>query len=617
MHQNTWESRPMGTLLRIIRYVSGNWHLFIISVVGMLLSVVVTVQIPLLTKDAIDNALPLLMNENTTELGQSQLLSLSVGIVGLTVIAGILFFVRRYANTYFSQKVVYDIRNDIFAALQTQSFAFYDKVRTGQLIARVTTDIDRIRMFLGWHLTFLINSIFLLSATIYAMLAMALDLTLLLLLLLPPLFLTFYFFGKRIRPLFQQMREQYGSLTSVLHENITGIRVVRAFAREDFEINRFQRENDKYFKTTLASVRVRAFFIPLMAFLIGLGTIVIFWFGGSEVINGTLTIGALVAFNAYLAMLVMPMRFLGFFISGYQLSMTAGDRVFGIMDAEPEIKEKPNAATLPELQGHVRFEKVSFSYEKDKQILKNINLEAKPGENVALLGATGSGKSTIIRLIPRFYDVTSGKITVDDYDIRDVKLKSLREQIGIVSQETFLFTMSIKENIAYGNPKATMKEITNAAKTARAHEFISILPESYDTRVGERGVTLSGGQQQRIAIARALLSNPKILILDDSTSSVDVDTEYEIQQALQALLKNRTTFVITQRVSTIRNADKIIVLENGEIAEEGTHETLMEKKGPYYRIYQTLQEDRKPTTEAQTSQKSPTQKGLRRRKDEK
>lgn len=613
MHQNTWESRPMGTLLRIIRYVSGNWHLFLISVVGMLLSVVITVQIPLLTKDAIDKALPLLMDENTTELGQSHLLSLSVGIVGLTVIAGVLFFVRRYANTYFSQKVVYDIRNDIFAALQTQSFAFYDKVRTGQLLAKVTTDIDRIRMFLGWHLTFLINSVFLLSATVYAMLSMALGLTLLLLLLLPPLFFTFYFFGKKIRPLFQQMREQYGGLTSVLHENITGIRVVRAFAREDFEIGRFQRENDIYFKTTLASVRVRAFFIPLMAFLIGLGTIVIFWFGGSGVISGALTIGALVAFNAYLAMLVMPMRFLGFFVSGYQLSMAAGDRVFEIMDAEPAIKEKPNATTLPKLQGRVKFEKVSFSYEKDKQILKNIDLEAKPGENVALLGATGSGKSTIIRLIPRFYDVTSGRITVDDYDIRDVKLKSLREQIGIVSQETFLFTMSIKENIAYGNPRATMKEITDAAKTARAHEFISILPEGYDTRVGERGVTLSGGQQQRIAIARALLSNPKILILDDSTSSVDVDTEYEIQQALQALLKNRTTFVITQRVSTIRNADKIVVLEDGEIAEEGSHETLMARKGPYYRTYQTLHEDRKPTSEAETNQKSSTQKGLRRR----
>lgn len=598
----------MGTFTRIIRYVSGNWHLFLISVVCMVISVIVTVQIPFLTKDAIDNALPLLTNDATVELGKSRLLVLSVEIVGLTIIVGILFFVRRYVNTYFSQKVAYDIRNDIFAALQNQSFAFYDKIHTGQLLAKVTTDIDRIRGFLGWQLTFLINSTFLLVAALYSMSAMDLSLTTLLLLLMPPLFLAFYYFGKKIRPLFQQMREQYGNLTSVLHENMTGIRVVRAFAREDFERRRFKSENDKYFKTTLASVRVRAFFIPLIAFLIGLGTVLIFWYGGTEAINGTLTIGALVAFNAYLAMLVMPMRFLGFFVSGYQLSMAAGDRVFGVMDAEPEIKEKPNAITLPKLQGHVRFEEVSFSYEKGKQILMNINLEAKLGETVALLGATGSGKSTIIRLIPRFYDVTSGKITVDGYDVRDVKLRSLREQIGIVSQETFLFTLSIKENIAYGKPEATMEEIIEAAKTARAHEFISALPDGYDTRVGERGVTLSGGQQQRIAIARALLSDPKILILDDSTSSVDVETEYEIQRALQALLKNRTTFVITQRVSTIRNANKIVVLKDGEVAEEGTHETLMAKKGAYYRIYKTLYEAQKPVIEAQSKQSSQAHK---------
>jgi ABC-type multidrug transport system fused ATPase/permease subunit len=594
----------MGTFARIIRYVSGSWHLFLISVVCMAVSVVVAVQIPFLTKDAIDNALPLLTNEATVELGKSRLLVLSVEIVGLTIIVGTLYFVQRYVNTYFSQKVVYDIRNDVFAALQNQSFAFYDKVHTGQLLAKVTTDIDRIRGFLGWQLTFLINSMFLLAAALYSMFVMDLRLTMLLLLLMPPLFLTFYYFGKKIRPLFQQMREQYGNLTSVLHENIAGIRVVRAFAREDFERRRFKSENDKYFETTLASVRVRAFFIPLIALLIGLGTVIIFWYGGSEAISGTLTIGALVAFNAYLAMLVMPMRFLGFFVSGYQLSMIAGDRVFGVMDAELEIKEKPNAIRLPKLQGDIRFENVSFSYEKDQQILRSINLEAKSGETVALLGATGSGKSTIIRLIPRFYDVTSGKITVDSYDVRDVKLRSLREQIGIVSQETFLFTLSIKENIAYGKPKATIDEIIEAAKTARAHEFISAFPNGYDTRVGERGVTLSGGQQQRIAIARALLSDPKILILDDSTSSVDVETEYEIQRALQALLKNRTTFVITQRVSTIRSANKIVVLENGEVAEEGTHETLMAKKGAYYRIYQTLYEAQKLVIDAQTKQNS-------------
>ncbi len=298
-------------------------------------------------------------------------------------------------------------------------------------------------------------------------------------------------------------------------------------------------------------------------------------------------------------MLAMPMRFLGLFVSGYQLSMAAGERVFGIMDAEPEIKEKPGALSVPKLQGYVRLEEVSFGYEGKRQILKNVNLEVKPGETVALLGPTGSGKSTLIRLIPRFYDVSSGKITIDGYDTRDVKLESLRKQIGIVSQETFLFARTVKENIAYGKPTASMKDIIAAAKVARAHEFITSLPNGYDSMVGERGVTLSGGEQQRVAIARALLSDPKILILDDSTSSVDVETEYEIQQALQALFKNRTTFVITQRVSTMRNADKIVVLENGEIVEEGTHQSLLARNGAYYRIYQTLYEAQKPVIAAQ------------------
>ncbi|UCE96678.1 MAG: ATP-binding cassette domain-containing protein, partial [Candidatus Bathyarchaeota archaeon] len=280
------------------------------------------------------------------------------------------------------------------------------------------------------------------------------------------------------------------------------------------------------------------------------------------------------------------------------------NRIFEVMDAERQIKEKPDALTLPKLEGHVKFENVSFSYEKRRPILKNVTFDVKPGETVALLGATGSGKSTIIRLIPRFYDVSSGKIMVDNYDVKVVKLKSLRNQIGIVAQETFLFSMTIKQNIAYGKPEAKMEEIIAAAKAAKAHEFISALQSGYDSRLGERGVTLSGGQRQRVAIARALLLNPRILILDDSTSSVDVETEYEIQQALRALLKNRTAFVITQRVSTIRNADKIIVLEKGKIAEDGTHETLMEKKGIYYQIYQTLYETQKPIIEAASERAS-------------
>jgi len=589
----------MGTLARIGRYISRNWPLFLVSVACMIFSTVISVQIPLLTKEAIDNVLtPLAGGELAVEVGKHRLLILALEIAGLTVAVGVLSFFQRYANTYFSQKVVYDIRNDVFVSLQNQSFAFYDKAHTGQLLSKVTTDIDRIRGFLGWQLTMLTSAIILLAATLYTMFCINTRLTLFLMPVMPFMFLAFYLFGKKIRPLFAQMREEYGVLTSALHENVTGIRVVRAFAREDFERKTFASKSDKYFETSLASAKARAFYIPLIGFIIGLGSIIIFWYGGSAVIGETLTIGALVAFNAYLAMSMMPMRFLGMFISGYHLTMAAGDRVFGIMDAEPEIKEKPNATILPALKGHVKFEDVSFSYGEDMQILRNINLEAESGETVALLGVAGSGKSTIIRLIPRFYDVSSGRVTVDGYDVRDVNLKSLRKQMGIVSQEAFLFAMTIKENIAYGKPKASMEKIVAAAKAAKAHGFISALPQGYDSRVGERGVTLSGGQRQRITIARALLLDPKILILDDSTSSVDVETEYEIQQALQTLLRNRTAFVITQRVSTIRNADKIVVLENGEIVEQGTHEVLMAKKGAYYRIYQTLYEAQKPVVEA-------------------
>ena len=597
----------MGTFARICRYISKSWPLFLVSVACMLVGTIVSVQIPLLTRDAIDDVITPLARGLDVELGKGMLFVLMLKIVGFTVVVGLFSFIRRYASTYFSQKVVYDIRNDVFVSLQNQSFAFYDKTHTGQLLAKVTTDMDRIRRFLGFQLAFLMTSVILLVVALYTMFSINTMLTLFLLPIMPCIFATFYLFGKKIRPVFTEIREQYGSLTSVLHEAITGIRVVRAFAQEDFERKKFTSKNDKYFETVLASAKISAFYIPLVGFLLGLGTITIFWYGGSEVIEGTLTIGDLVAFNAYLAMLAMPMRFFGMFISGFHQTMAAGDRIFEVMDAERQIKEKPDALTLPKLNGHVKFENVSFSYEKRRPILKNITFDAKPGETVALLGATGSGKSTIIRLIPRFYDVSSGKITVDNYDVRDVKLKSLRNQIGIVAQETFLFSMTIKENIAYGKPEAKMDEIVAAAKAARAHEFISALPRGYDSRLGERGVTLSGGQRQRVAIARALLMNSRILILDDSTSSVDVETEYEIQQALRALLKNRTAFVITQRVSTIRNADKIVVLEKGEIAEDGTHETLMAKKGVYYQIYQTLYETQKPIVETASERASSKQ----------
>jgi ATP-binding cassette subfamily B protein len=428
-----------------------------------------------------------------------------------------------------------------------------------------------------------------------------LDLSLLAFSTVPVLFFVNIWFGKKIRPIMHTAREQFGALTSVLWENITGIRVVRSFAREDYEKQKFRKPNTDYYSMMLKSVKLQAFFQPFQGLFFGLVTVAIFWLGGIQIIGNRFTIDQLFVFSIYISMLIRPIGMLGMIISSYQTMAAAAERVFEIIDAVPEVRDKPDATTLPAIKGQVVFENVSFGYDKDKPILKNIVIEAKPGETIALLGPTGSGKSTIIRLLPRFYDVTSGRILVDGFDVRDVKAESLRKQMGIVSQETFLFNMTVKQNIAYGMPNATMEDIEGVAKIAKAHEFITQLPNGYDTIIGERGVTLSGGQQQRVAIARALLMNPRILILDDSTSSVDVDTEFEIQQALSALLKNRTTFVVTQRLSTIRNADKIVVLDDGKIVEEGDHTSLIAKKGAYYRIYETLYEAQKEALEPKTT----------------
>jgi len=361
-------------------------------------------------------------------------------------------------------------------------------------------------------------------------------------------------------------------------------------------------KSQDYFNTNVGAAKLRAQHIPLMEFMAGLGTVFILLYGGIQVMSGEITIGTLVAFNSYLLLLLQPMRFLGFITSFMQRALAGAKRIFEIVDAVPVIKDKSDAVELSSIKGHIRFENVSFSYGQEP-VLKDVTFEAKPGETIALLGTTGSGKSSIISLIPRFYDITGGKLTIDGCDVRDIRIECLRKHIGIVHQETFLFSTTIKENIAYGSPTASMDEIENAAKAAEAHDFIASFAEGYNTVIGERGSTLSGGQKQRVAIARALLKDPKILILDDSTSSVDIETEFQIQKALQALLKNRTTFVITQRLSTIKNADKIVVLDAGQIMEIGTHDELMNKNGLYRRIYETqLATQAKPESENQTSE---------------
>ena len=568
----------MSTTIRVISYLRKYWFLELPVILCLLAVTALNIVVPLLIRIIIDDVI--------IRMEYQLLLYLALAILSIAALRGALAFAQRYTTEYVAQKVVYDVRNQIYEALQRQSFTFYDTMPTGQLMSRVTSDVDLMRGFLAWGFPQLISIVAMFIGVFAITLSMSWRLTLLALSTAPILFLITYRFAKKIRPVFTESQQRLGVINAVIQENITGIKVVKAFAKEDLEEHKFMQKSKDYLNNNVRAARFRAQYIPLMELIAGIGTVFILLYGGSQVISGEITIGTLVAFNSYLLLLLMPMRFLGFITSFLQRALAGAKRTFEVMDAVPEVKDKPNAKELSQIKGHVKFENVSFSYGQEP-VLKNVTFEAKPGETIALLGTTGSGKSSVISLIPRFYDINEGKLEIDNHDVRDVKIKSLRKHIGIVHQETFLFSTTIKENIAYSTPKANMEEIIHAAKLAEAHDFITSFPEGYNTVIGERGSTLSGGQKQRIAIARALLKDPKILILDDSTSSVDIETEYQIQKALQALLKDRTTFVITQRLSTIKNAHKIIVLDEGQIIEIGTHDELMKKNGLYKRIHET------------------------------
>jgi len=583
----------MSAAVRVLSYLKQYWFLETLVILCLLGVTGSNIVVPLLIRMIIDDVI--------VRMDYSLLLTITLAILGVTALRGFLAFAWRYATEYIAQKAVYNVRNQIYEALQRQSFTFYDKMSTGELMSRVTSDVDLLRGFLAWGFPQFISIVAMFVGVFAITFSISWKLTVLALSTAPIVFLITLRFARKIRPVFTAGQERLAVINAVLQENITGVKVVRAFAKEDLEERKFAEKGKDYFNTNVVAAKLRATHIPLMELMSGLGTVLILLYGSMQVISGEISIGTLVLFNSYLLLLLMPMRFLGFITSFMQRALAGARRIFEVLDAVPEIKDKPSAKELSSTKGHVKFENVSFSYGQEP-VLENVTFEAKPGETIALLGATGSGKSSIISLIPRFYDTTGGKLTLDGTDVRNIKIESLRKHIGIVHQETFLFSTTIKENIAYGKPNATMEEIIDAAKAAEAHGFIVAFPEGYNTLIGERGSTLSGGQKQRVAIARALLKNPGILILDDSTSSVDIETEYQIQKALQALLKSRTTFVITQRLSTIKNAHKIIVLDSGEIAEMGTHEELVKKDGLYRRIYETqLAVQAKPEVQTQSS----------------
>jgi ATP-binding cassette subfamily B protein len=481
--------------------------------------------------------------------------------------------------------VAYDLRNHLYDHLQGLSFAYFDKAQTGQLMSRATVDIEAVRAFISMGLLQILQTVFLTIGISYLLISLDWRLALMTLAFVPLMAYRAVLTSRRLRPVWLKVQRLIASLGTTLQESLSGVRIVKSFAQEKTEDKKFADDSRRLYDVQIDAARIVAFNTPLMVFLIGAPTALVLWYGGRQVIAGNLTIGGVVQFIMYLGMLAMPIRALGMVTNMYSRSMSAGERILEILDTTSQVKDKPDALVLDKLKGQVAFEDVSFSYAENAPALHSISFSVQPGQLVALVGASGSGKSTIINLILRFYDVSGGRITMDGVDIRDISLASLRKNIGTAQQDVFLFSTTIRNNIAYGMPDATLEQVTAAAKAAQIHDFIMSLPDGYETWVGERGHTLSGGEKQRVTIARAILKNPSILILDEITSSVDAETERLIRRAVDELIKGRTTFIISHRLPIITNADLILVIKDGQIVERGKHQELMAGNTLYRQTY--------------------------------
>ena len=523
----------------------------------------------------------------------SVLITATLIIILFAIARGVFAFGQNFMSQALSENIAFELRNDLFAKIQRLSFSYHDRNRTGQLMIRATDDVERLRTFIGQGLLMALQALILLGGTLIILLLTNLRLTLVVLPVLPLALIIFMLFGMIAQPLFVEVQKRLGRVNTTLQENLAGLKVVKAFTSEAREEKRFHDSIDSLLEQRVKVSRIFSFLFPFIFLIANLGQAAVLYFGGRQIIDGTLTLGEWQKFSLYLIYVFVPMGQLGFIISLMAQAGASAERIFEILDAKNDVENKPGAVELTNVDGRVEFSDVTFRYFAGSEpVLSDISFSAEPGQTVALLGATGSGKSSIINLIPRFYDVSEGQVLIDGRDVRDVTLESLRQHIGIVLQETVLFSGSIRDNIAFGRPDATDEEIVAAAQAAAAHDFIIGFPQGYDTPVGERGTTLSGGQKQRVAIARALLLDPHILILDDSTSSVDLNTEYEIQKALDRLMQGRTSFVIAQRISTVLNADQILVLDKGRVVARGTHEELMENSALYADIYHSqLAED--------------------------
>ncbi|MCC6190846.1 MAG: ABC transporter ATP-binding protein [Anaerolineales bacterium] len=516
------------------------------------------------------------------------LLTAILAIVVFAAVRGVFAFLQVFWAERNSQSVAFDLRNDLFAKIQRLSFSYHDRNQTGQLMIRATDDVDKVRLFIGQGLVQLVGAIVLLGGTLAIIFSTNARLALAALPILPVAFVLFMAFGAISAPLFVKVQVKLSTLNTILQENLAGIRVIKAFTREREEEAKFQQANDAVMRQQITVARLFTVLFPLVFLVANLGQASVLYFGGRQIVAGTLSLGEWQEFSLYLVYLFLPVAQFGFIITQLGQAAVSAGRIFEILDAKSDVTDMPGAQPLPPVTGHVRFENVTFRYfSSGTPVLNNVSFEALPGQTIALLGATGSGKTTIINLLPRFYDPSEGRILIDGHDLRDVTLDSLRSQIGIVLQETTLFSGTIRDNIAFGRPEATRAEVVAAATAANAHDFIMSFPEGYGTPVGERGTTLSGGQKQRLAIARALLLDPRLLVLDDSTSSVDLTTEAHIQHALDRLMKGRTSFVIAQRITTVMNADQILVLDKGAIVARGTHAELLEDSPIYAEIYRS------------------------------